>query len=84
MLESLDIITKDVRELARNCRPALNGERYLTDKALAGQLSVSRRTLCEWRNDELIGYIRLGGKILYRQSDVLKLIDKHFHKPYEK
>jgi excisionase family DNA binding protein len=84
MLGSLDAIVKDVRELAENCRPALNGERCLTDRELSERLSVSRRTLLEWRTEELIGYIQLGGKILYRESDVLKFIEKHFHKPYER
>ena len=84
LLKSLDVIRDDIRTIADNARPVLNGERYLTDKELAEQLSVSRRTLFEWRSEEIIGYIQLGGKILYRQSDVLRLMEKNFHKPYER
>lgn len=84
LIISLDAIMGDIYKLVESCRPALNGERYLTDRELAEQLSVSRRTLLEWRTNEIIGYIQLGGKILYRQSDVHKLLEKNFHKPYER
>lgn len=82
-LRSLDAIREDIRKLVENSRPALNGERFMTDRELSERLSVSRRTLNEWRTEEIIGYLRLGGKVLYRESDVLKLIEKNFHKPYE-
>ncbi len=65
-------------------RPALNGERFLTDKELAEQLSISRRTLLELRSKNLLGYIQIGGKILYRQSDVYKMLEKFFYEPYDK
>jgi excisionase family DNA binding protein len=82
-IQSLDALRDDIRRIVEASRPPLNGERYLTDKELSELLSVSRRTLQDWRTNELIGYIHLGGKILYRQSDVLKLIEKNFHAPYE-
>jgi excisionase family DNA binding protein len=82
-VQSLDAIREDIRRIVENSRPTLNGERYLTDKELSERISVSRRTLHEWRTNEIIGYIQLGGKVLYRESDVLKLIEKNFHKPYE-
>ncbi len=82
-LESLDAIREDLRKIVENSRPALNGERYLTDKELSERISVSRRTLHEWRTNELIGYIQLGGKILYKESEVLQLLEKNYHKPYE-
>lgn len=56
--------TKEVRMLAENYRPPLNGERYMTDKEVAGRLKVSRRTLQEYRNDRKIPFILFGGKVL--------------------
>ncbi len=82
-VKSLGTLKEELRNIVENSHPALNGERYLTDKELSELLSVSRRTLHEWRANEVIGYIQLGGKILYRTSDVLALLDKNFHKPYE-
>ena len=45
-------------------RPLLDGERYLTDREVAQILKVSRRTLQEYRNDGMLPYILLGGKVL--------------------
>ena len=52
----------------------LNGERYLTDKEVGARLKVSRRTLQDYRNAGRIPYILLGGKLLYRESDIERLL----------
>ena len=46
-------------------RPPLDGERYLTDGEVAELLRVSRRTLQEYRNNRVLPFILLGGKVLY-------------------
>ena len=48
-------------------RPPLDGERYLTDGEVAELLRVSRRTLQEYRNNRVLPFILLGGKVLYRK-----------------
>ena len=45
-------------------RPPLDGERYLTDREVAELLRVSRRTLQEYRNNRVLPFILLGGKVL--------------------
>ena len=59
---------KEVLALYKNVigcyRPLLDGERYLTDREVAQILKVSRRTLQEYRNDGMLPYILLGGKVL--------------------
>ena len=59
---------KEVLALYKNVigcyRPLLDGERYLTDREVAQILKVSRRTLQEYRNDGVLPYIHLGGKVL--------------------
>lgn len=57
-----------------NYTPSLNGERYMTDTELAGMLKLSKRTLLEYRNSGKIPYYQIGGKILYRESDIEKLL----------
>jgi excisionase family DNA binding protein len=52
--------------------PRLNGEKFLTNKDVCGMLNVSTRTLQEWRSTGKIPFIRLEGKILYRESEILK------------
>lgn len=76
--ESLDRMLDDVEYMARNCRPTLRGERFLTDKELAQRLRVSRRTLQEYRTNGQIAYILLGGKVLYRESDIEKMLNEAY------
>ena len=57
-----------------NYTPSLNGERYMTDTELAEMLKLSKRTLLEYRNSGKIPYYQIGGKILYRESDIERLL----------
>ena len=61
-MESLEQMTEGIEHLATNCRPLLNGERFLTDKELSARLKVSRRTLQDYRTEGRLPYIQLGGK----------------------
>lgn len=45
------------------------------DRELAEKLKVSRRSLQQYRDSGLLAFTRLGGKILYRSSDIEKLLD---------
>ena len=69
VLENMKEVLALYNKVIGNYRPLLDGERYLTDKEVASILKVSRRTLQEYRNDGVIPYILLGGKVLYRESD---------------
>ncbi len=51
-----------------NYRPPLDGERYLTDGEVAELLRVSRRTLQEYRNNRVLPFILVGGKVLYPET----------------
>lgn len=52
----------------------LNGEKYLTNKDVCKMLHISTRTLQDWRDTGKIPFIRIKGKILYRESEVLELL----------
>ena len=79
----IDQISKMIIEIARNQRPLLNGEHYLSDAELSSVLKISRRTLQQWRNEGLISFIALGGKILYRESDVQKMLEGCYRKAFD-
>ena len=57
--------------------PLLNGERYITDTELADTLRLTKRTLLEYRSHGKIPYYQIGGKILYRESDIKKLLSEN-------
>ena len=63
--------------------PPLDGERYLTDREVSELLRVSRRTLQEYRNDRLLPYILLGGKVLYPESGLWEVLEANYRKPFK-
>jgi hypothetical protein len=67
---SLDGMLADIQALVKNHSSHLNGEKYLTNREAGRMLQVSPRTLQKWRNEEMIPFSRLKGKILYRESDI--------------
>lgn len=71
---------KEASLLAQNYHPPLNGERYMTDKEVAERLKVSRRTLQEYRNDRKIPFILFGGKVLYRETDIERMLEESYKK----
>ena len=80
LIDSLDRIRRSISTLReRGRKPMLNNESYLTDKELQKKLRVSRRCLQDWRNKSIIPYHYIGGKILYRESDVQKLLENHHY-----
>ena len=62
-LENMKELLALYKMVIGNYRPLLDGERYLTDREVAQILKVSRRTLQEYRNDGVLPYILLGGKV---------------------
>ncbi|MDR2810786.1 MAG: helix-turn-helix domain-containing protein [Tannerellaceae bacterium] len=72
---SLDRLALIMERLFTSRRPTLNGESFYTDKELSEKLKISRRSLQDYRNEGRIPYIQLGGKILYRSSDIEKLLE---------
>lgn len=40
-----------------------------------------RRTLQEYRNDRLLPYILLGGKVLYPESGLREVLEANYRKP---
>ena len=62
---------------AEKFRPLLNGDRYMTDSELAGKLKLTRRTLADYRLNGKIPYYKIGGKLLYKEKDILVLLERN-------
>ena len=80
---SLDRLLDNYEHMTANYRPILGGERFFTDKEVSTRLKVSRRTLQDYRNEGRIPYIQLGGKILYRESDIEKMLLDGYRSAYQ-
>lgn len=75
---SLEWLSVAIEKLFASRKPSLNGEHFYTDGELAKKLKLSRRSLQDYRNEGRIPYIKLGGKILYRASDIEKLLEEGY------
>lgn len=76
--EDLDELLNSVKETLENNPPILNGERYLTNNDVANMLHISLRTLQDWRDNGRIVYIQISGKVLYKESDVRRLLEEGY------
>ena len=83
VIESMKEVLALYRSVIGNYRPLLDGEHYLTDSEVAEILKVSRRTLQEYRTNGILPYILLGGKVLYRESDLEKVLESCHHPAYK-
>lgn len=79
-LESLRKASRKADALMDSYKPVFHGERLMTDGELATVLRVSPRALRDYRNDGLLPYIRMKGNILYKESDIEKVLKAHEHK----
>ena len=80
--DSLDRLLDGIENFMANSRPILGGERFLTDKEVSARLKVSRRTLQDYRNNGIIAYYQLGGKILYKESDIERMLAANYREAF--
>ncbi len=80
---SIDRMQDGIENLVKNHKPMLGGERYLTDREVAARLRLSRRTLQDYRNEGRIPYYQLGGKLLYKESDIQRLLDDGYRNAFK-
>ena len=81
--KSLDRMLDGIENMVKNCKPTLVGERYLTDKEVSARLKVSRRTLQDYRDQGRIPYYQLGGKVLYRESYIQRMLDNGYRDAFK-
>lgn len=63
-------------------KPLFGGEQYLTNSQVSKRLHVSTRTLQDHRDNGVLPFIKLEGKVLYRLSDIEKLLEDNYFNPY--
>lgn len=74
---------RKISRFMREYSPPFNGDRYLTDKEVAELLKVSRRTLQKMRNNGTLPFFLLGGKALYKEYDIQRLLEINYRKAEE-
>lgn len=81
-MEQLDSMLDGIESMNEKSKASFGNERFMTDKEVSAWLKVSRRTLQDYRNNGMIAYYQLGGKILYKESDVEKLVMSGYRNAY--
>lgn len=76
--EALERSMLYVDNVTANFRPAMNGEVYLTGEDVCRILHITTRTLQDYRAQRIIPFIALPGKTLYRQSDILRMLEENY------
>lgn len=73
-------MTKRLKEIAETHRPLFGGEIYLTGREVCERLFISPRTLQDYRDKGIIPYTQIAGKILYRLSDLEKILSERYQR----
>ena len=78
MLEGLDVLSAKFEKVLSLYKPPLDGERFLTGDQVCSLLHISKRTLQEYRDNFELPYISLFGKMLYKESDLLAILEENY------
>jgi len=70
-----------VQDVRDKYRPALLDKRYLSGEEVMEYLHVSPRTLQTLRDNRIIGYTAIGGKLLYPEDELEKVLVQNYRSP---
>ena len=82
MLNELSTLSDYIREMRTHYKPQMNGERYYTTEEVCQMLKITKRTLQQYRDDGVIPFVALPGKMLYRESDLRAALEKNYVAPF--
>lgn len=72
-------LKKGIESISQTCRPMMNGEIYMDHEEVCKVLHISRRTLQQYRDDGFIPFIQLPGKIIYKESDIMRVLEDNYN-----
>nr|WP_315456584.1 helix-turn-helix domain-containing protein [uncultured Prevotella sp.] len=78
VLSTISGVSKRIKEVAQTHKPLFGGEHFLTGKEVCERLYISPRTLQDYRDKRIIPYTQFAGKILYKASDLTRLLEENY------
>ena len=78
VLSAISGVSKKIKEVAQTHKPLFGGEHFLTGKEVCERLYISPRTLQDYRDRRIIPYMQSAGKILYKASDLEKMLEEKY------
>jgi len=82
LIAHIDRATDSVSAVRKRHRPTLADERYLSGEEVMTYLHISPRTLQTLRDNRIIGFTTIGGKILYPERQLQQVLTDNL-RPYE-
>ena len=80
LISGIRNLTQRVQITAQTHRPLFQGELYLTGREVCERLFLSPRTLQDYRDRKVIPYTQIAGKILYRLSDLQRILKENYRR----
>ena len=78
VLSAIRSVSKRIKDVAETYTPLFGGEHFLTGKEVCERLYISPRTLQDYRDKGIIPYTQFAGKILYKVSDLERLLEENY------
>ena len=82
VLGDLAKVDVGIEQIRGFCRQMFNGEHYLSGEEVCKALRITKSTLQQYRDDGLVSYVTLPGKMLYKESDILALLQRNYIPAY--
>lgn len=76
--EMITRLRNRIEDILKNYRPVMNGEIYLSGEDVCRLIHISKRTLQQYRDDNILPFIQIGGKIIYKESDILTILEQNY------
>ena len=80
LISGIKEMAKRLKEISETHRPLFGEEIYLMGREVCERLFISPRTLQDYRDKGIIPYTQIAGKILYRLSDINRLLQENYVK----
>lgn len=74
---NIESTLNSIEKILESHCPVLNGEKYISDSELSKALNVSKRALHDYRTQGKLPYYYFGGKILYREEDIVSVLNEN-------
>lgn len=79
LISGIQEVSRRIREIAQTHRPLFGrGEIYLAGREVCERIFISPHTLQDYRDKGIIPYTQIAGKILYRLSDIDRLLQENY------
>ena len=75
VLSAISSVSRRIKEVAQTHKPLFGGEHF---KEVCERLYISPRTLQDYRDRRIIPYTQFAGKILYKESDLERLLEDNY------